>query len=121
MVDGIRTSARYRRSDVALHRSVPDAEATCRPARTEAEPSEDPRSSVDEAIDIGRNQSRVAGALASLPARERELLQLHYFEGLTLSEIAARMGVHRSWCTRLHQRGLRLLQDVIAPAPGSVS
>jgi RNA polymerase sigma factor for flagellar operon FliA len=123
MVDGLRTSARYRRSDVALHRAAPSDAVTCRPAprTSEDEPSEDPRPEAEEAIDVGRNLPRVAAALDLLPPREREVLQLHYFEGLMLSEIAARMGVHRSWCTRLHQRALQLLQRQLAPGAGDVS
>jgi RNA polymerase sigma factor FliA len=110
MVDGLRTSARYRRSDVARHRAGAACEPTCRVAvrRADAD-SSDELAGAEEALDVNRCLPRLGEALARLPRRERELMELHYFGGLPLSQIAARMGVHRSWCTRLHQQALALL------------
>jgi len=39
-----------------------------------------------------REGTRVATALAALPALQRETIELAYFEGLSQSEIAAKMG-----------------------------
>lgn len=59
-------------------------------------------------------------ALWSLPEAERELVLLHYMEGLDKKEIAARLGVHPSTVGRQMDKALdkmreRMLQDTIAP------
>ena len=43
--------------------------------------------------DSERDDDRVASALQEIPAREREALELKYFEGLSYKEIADRMGL----------------------------
>jgi len=122
MVDGLRTSARYRRSDVARHRASAACEPTCRVAdRWHDEDSSDELARAEEALDLNRCLPRLGEALARLPRRERELMELHYFGGLPLSQIAARMGVHRSRCTRLHQHALaRLNVEIEAPETSSL-
>ena len=47
---------------------------------------------VEDPGDLGERRRRVQGALAELPAEQREAIELAYFEGLTHSEIAARTG-----------------------------
>jgi RNA polymerase sigma-70 factor (ECF subfamily) len=51
--------------------------------------------------------ARVRHALGELPDDDRELLRLCYFEGLTPTEVAGRMGVPPE---RIRQRKLRALQ-----------
>jgi RNA polymerase sigma factor for flagellar operon FliA len=118
MIDGLRTGAHYRRSDVAQYRAAAAKEETCRPStsRQEGEGVDESWPNAEEAVDLHRCFPRIAEALSRLPSRERQVMQQHYFEGLQLSEIAARMGVHRSWCTRLHQQALSLLQRDLGPA-----
>jgi RNA polymerase sigma factor FliA len=45
----------------------------------------------------------------SLPKQESELVRATYFEGLTLQEAAQRLGISKSWATRLHARSLERL------------
>jgi len=40
------------------------------------------------------------GAVAALGSEQRELLRLHFVDGLTLDQLAARMGVHRATVAR---------------------
>ena len=60
---------------------------------------------------------RVVAALKTLPERERRVAELHYFKGYQLNEIAAELGVVRSYVTRLHQSALARLQQKLN-APG---
>jgi RNA polymerase sigma-B factor len=53
------------------------------------------------------------GGLAALEAREREILRLRFFEGLTQREIAARVGVSQMHVSRLIRRSLAVLHDEI--------
>jgi RNA polymerase sigma-B factor len=66
-------------------------------------------------IDIGgedRGYERVEGhdllqrLLARLPEREREVVELHFFDGLTQSEIAGRLGVSQMCISRTLNRTL---------------
>lgn len=53
---------------------------------------------------------RVRGAVEGLPERERTLVKAHYFEGLSLAAAGRRIGVSRSYATRLQRRALAMLR-----------
>lgn len=53
---------------------------------------------------------RVASALEELPERERLLLSLYYYEGLTLKEIGQVLGVTESRVSQLHGKALAALR-----------
>lgn len=62
-------------------------------------------------------RDRVREALASLPARERRIIHLYYFEEATMKQIGAEIGVNESRVSQLHARAiLRLKQALGAPA-----
>jgi RNA polymerase sigma factor for flagellar operon FliA len=42
----------------------------------------------------------------SLPSEERQLIRLAYFDGLSLTETAHRLGISKAWASRLHSRCL---------------
>jgi RNA polymerase sigma-B factor len=49
--------------------------------------------------------------VAGLPARERAILHLRFFQGQTQSEIAARMGISQMHVSRLLARSLSQLRE----------
>jgi RNA polymerase sigma factor for flagellar operon FliA len=51
----------------------------------------------------------VQDALAALPERERQLLQLYYFDDKPLEEVGRLLGLSKSWTSRLHARAITLL------------
>jgi RNA polymerase sigma factor FliA len=53
-------------------------------------------------------------ALASLPEKERRLLQLYYFEDRPLEEVGKIMGLSKSWSSRLHARAIELLKESLS-------
>ena len=57
--------------------------------------------------------SEVRGALARLPAEQREVLTLAYFGELTQTEIADRLGVPLGTVKARAFRGLRRLADLL--------
>jgi RNA polymerase sigma factor for flagellar operon FliA len=62
------------------------------------------------AMAIDKEISQILHQLVnSLPNQERELVRAAYFEGLTLQEAGQRMGISKSWATRLHARALERL------------
>jgi RNA polymerase sigma-B factor len=69
---------------------------------------------------LGADDPRLAGAddrvmlreaLASLPPRERRILELRFAEGLSQSEIAEHVGVSQVHVSRLLRKSIRLLQE----------
>ncbi len=48
-------------------------------------------------------------AIGSLPEKEKQLVKMYYFQNKTLEEIGDRMGLSKSWTSRLHARALELL------------
>ena len=71
---------------------------------------------VPSAMDLIERSEEVDGvveALKKLPDRERTLLSLYYYEGLTLKEIGLVLGVTESRVSQLHARALSLLRAEI--------
>ncbi len=48
-------------------------------------------------------------AISSLPEKEKQLVKMYYFQNKTLEEIGDRLGLSKSWTSRLHARALELL------------
>jgi RNA polymerase sigma-B factor len=59
----------------------------------------------------------LADELARLPEREREIVYLRFFEDLTQSEIAERVGVSQMHVSRLLQKALGRLRNVLESHP----
>jgi RNA polymerase sigma factor for flagellar operon FliA len=64
----------------------------------------------DAAVDSVRLSRRVREALATLPAKERQLMELYYFGEKNLEEAGAQLGLSKSWACRLHARAVDLLR-----------
>jgi RNA polymerase sigma factor for flagellar operon FliA len=71
------------------------------------------RPSAVDMIEQNEETEIVVGALKKLPERERTLLSLYYYEGLTLKEISLVLGVTESRVSQLHGRALSLLRAEI--------
>jgi RNA polymerase sigma factor for flagellar operon FliA len=67
----------------------------------------------DAAVDAGRMSSRVREAVAALPPKEKQLMELYYFADKTLEEAGAALGLSKSWACRLHARAVELLRDAL--------
>jgi RNA polymerase sigma factor for flagellar operon FliA len=74
---------------------------------------EDEAPSALELIERSEEVDGVVEALKKLPDRERTLLSLYYYEGLTLKEIGLVLGVTESRVSQLHGRALSLLRAEI--------
>jgi RNA polymerase sigma factor FliA len=60
-----------------------------------------------------RLRDNLIEAAQSLETAERDILKKHYFEGKTLDQAGAELGVSKSWASRLHARALELLGDAL--------
>ncbi|MCA9670111.1 MAG: sigma-70 family RNA polymerase sigma factor [Myxococcales bacterium] len=72
--------------------------------------------SPDEAIDDQRKASAVREALQTLPDKERQLLQMVYYRGLSMVDAGKKMGLSKSWASRLHARAISLLTKRVGRA-----
>ncbi len=80
-----------------------------------ASAQEAPAESSDAAQDTYRSEQKeiVAGALSQIPAEQREALVLAYFEGLTQTEIAARVGAPLGTIKTRMRSGMIKLREVL--------
>ena len=68
----------------------------------------------DEGYELVEDLNTVFPALDVLPAREREIVHLRFYEDLTQSEIAERIGVSQMHVSRLLRRALERVRAVAA-------
>lgn len=83
------------------------------------EPSEDGITIGRSDPEMGRTDDRIAvqALLAQLPARERRIVYLRFFEELTQSEIADIVGMSQVHVSRLLRSSLAKLRDTDVPLP----
>ena len=86
------------------------------PAGDDAAAPIDVLGSEDESMTLLEEWATVAPAVRRLPKRERTVLYLRFFRGLTQSEIARQVGVSQMHVSRILAQTLRTLRDTVAPA-----
>ena len=74
----------------------------------------------DEVAHSNRVADQVRRAIEVLPARDRRIVELHYYGGDSLSEIAVKLGISRPWAYRLHARALETLKLALADLAGEL-
>lgn len=55
----------------------------------------------------------IQSALDEIETEEAELLRQIYYKHLSMTDLAARMGVTKSWVSRLHARAIKHLQQIL--------
>lgn len=84
-----------------------------RPAQELDEAMEDDGPGVEEQLVETESLERLAKALEGLKQKERDLVILHYYERLSLGDIAERMGISYSGAKLIHRRALEQLRLVM--------
>jgi RNA polymerase sigma factor for flagellar operon FliA len=51
--------------------------------------------------------------VAKLPARQQQVIRLHYFNGLQFVDIAEAMGITKGRVSQLHKEGLEQLRRML--------
>jgi len=82
---------------------------------TLADPSHDPTSSLEGQ----ETRGLLAGAINSLTEREKIVVTLYYFEGLTLAEIGEILGVTESRVCQIHTKAVGQLRTNLTEMPES--
>lgn len=73
--------------------------------------SEDPLSTLIQ----GQTREKLAAALETLPEKERLVLNLYYFEELTLKEVGIAMGIGESRVSQIRCTALSRLKKALSP------
>jgi RNA polymerase sigma-B factor len=68
---------------------------------------------VDAEMERFERRSRLAEAVNSLPAREREIIQLRFFRNLSQTEVAHRMKISQMHVSRLQHRAIERLRELV--------
>lgn len=64
---------------------------------------------VEQRTEFMQVRRHMREAIGSLPEKEKQLVMMYYFQNRTLEEIGTRLGLSKSWTSRLHARALSLL------------
>jgi RNA polymerase sigma-B factor len=72
----------------------------------------------DQTFELLETWTSVAPALRELPARERRILYLRFFRGLTQTQIAEELGISQMHVSRLLSRTLAVLRQAVGDAEG---
>jgi RNA polymerase sigma factor for flagellar operon FliA len=67
----------------------------------------------DEAVLEAEGRERVRAALAKLPDKERQLMELYYFADVNLQDAGKKLGLSKSWASRLHSRAVNHLREAL--------
>lgn len=68
--------------------------------------AKDQNESPEDLVGAAELIANIREAIADRPEAERQLLQRHYFDELTLDEAGKELGLSKSWASRLHARAL---------------
>jgi RNA polymerase sigma factor for flagellar operon FliA len=67
--------------------------------------------------ELSQMRERVRTSVEQLPARERDILQRHYYEQREFQEIAAELGVTKGRVSQLHARALQRVREALNVGP----
>jgi RNA polymerase sigma factor for flagellar operon FliA len=72
---------------------------------------------VDDVLELLQSREMVSTAVEKLPEQEKKLIQLYYYQELSLEEVGKNLGLSKSWTSRLHTRAIdklgRLLKELL--------
>jgi RNA polymerase sigma factor for flagellar operon FliA len=74
---------------------------------------EEPWSNEDNFLEDSETQQQLNESIKELPAKERLILTLYYYEGLNLAEIGATLGVTESRACQMHAQSLLRLKTLL--------
>lgn len=72
----------------------------------------------EQLLEAAQTRGVVKGGLAQLPERERSLVEAVYFEGVTIEEAGSRLGLSKSWASRMHAKALERMRKTLGVSIG---
>ncbi|PIR17495.1 MAG: RNA polymerase subunit sigma-70 [Deltaproteobacteria bacterium CG11_big_fil_rev_8_21_14_0_20_49_13] len=64
---------------------------------------------LDKRAEYHQIRNHMRDAMGSLPPKEKQLIMMYYFQNKTLEEAGEKLGLSKSWVSRMHARALELL------------
>ncbi|MBN1282902.1 MAG: sigma-70 family RNA polymerase sigma factor [Proteobacteria bacterium] len=64
---------------------------------------------VEQRTEFMQVRRHMRDAISTLPEKEKLLIMMYYFQNRTLEEVGEKIGLSKSWTSRLHARALSLL------------
>jgi len=64
---------------------------------------------IEQKAEFQKIKEYMRQAIEELPEKERKLIKMYYFQNKTLEEAGVKLGLSKSWTSRLHARALGLL------------
>jgi RNA polymerase sigma factor (sigma-70 family) len=98
---------------IARNAALDELRRRKRRATLEGDPADPAAVAPDDAVDAALRRTAVRAALATLPARDREVVALKFHGGLDNAEIAAVLGVSASNAGTLLHRAMTKLREAI--------
>ena len=98
---------------IARNAALDELRRRKRHASMEAEPADPKAPAPEDALEAAFNRAALRTALASLPARDREVVALKFHAGLDNAEIAGVLGVSPSNAGTLLHRAMTKLREAI--------
>lgn len=74
----------------------------------------DTRDLQNVAIEFRETINLVRETVKELPEKEKEIIEALYFKHITTTELAKKMGVNKSWVSRLHAKAINRLRQRLA-------
>ena len=71
--------------------------------------------SIVEQASLSQEKQLLKEALGQLSKNEKTLIELYYYQDMTLEEAASQLGLSKSWASRLHARALTKLKGSFRP------
>lgn len=72
----------------------------------------------EQLVTSAQTEGMVKQGLEVLPERERQLVEAVYFEGVTIEEAGQRLGLSKSWASRMHAKALERMRKSLAASIG---
>jgi RNA polymerase sigma factor for flagellar operon FliA len=73
--------------------------------------------SAEESVSRSEQCSHLRRSLSRLPEKNRKVLELFYFEEMSLEAIGGKLGLSKSWVCRLHAKSLEMLRKLLDQKP----
>lgn len=83
----------------------------------EANSPEQEAHDLEQNLEKKRNKKKIRQLVATLPEKERIIIEQHYFQDRKLVEVAEQFsGLSKSWVSRLHDRAIDMLREKLVEA-----
>ncbi|MBX2812240.1 MAG: sigma-70 family RNA polymerase sigma factor [Myxococcales bacterium] len=83
-----------------------------------AELEDDQQMSAEGLLEAHQTRQWIDHAIAQLPDQEQVLVRLYYYQEMSLEEVGKRLGLSKSWTSRLHARAIKKLGRMLRSPTG---